>query len=382
MRRPWVDRRFFFSLAIVGAILFVNGCGSRYVVRPSPDEDCGPEVSLSAVPNEPPFSPDATIWETQTTSNTIPLPSSAALAFPETDFDFGIAGPEETLTHTFSFTNTASSPVEILHVESSCKCTAALLSSPVVPPAGTGEIRVTFQTGKYERKESSTVDVRYAVAAGEEQSTTLNLNALVRSLVAVDPQGVNFGRVARGQPISSRVRVLQLSDEPLAIKNIDANEEYVSVTISEFQEENSRGFVLDVSLSSTAPLGPIVEVITVHTNLKKRPKIDIPIWAEVLGNIRIEPEVLSLGSIPKGAPSRAKVYLYREDGKNFQVSKAEANAPFVSSLVKPAEDNGYEVGIVMNKLSPAGPFSGELTVFTDDPDQKVIHIPFRGVIRN
>jgi hypothetical protein len=53
------------------------------------------------------------------------------------------------------------------------------------------------------------------------------------------------------------------------------------VNTSWFNEENSRGFDIDVTLKPDVPAGKLKDVITLLTNVKRKPRIDVMVWADV-----------------------------------------------------------------------------------------------------
>lgn len=206
------------------------------------------------------------------------------LAFEEPVYDFGIAGPGQKITHTFKFTNLGSAPLQVIKVGTSCGCTAALLSGGDIQPGSSGEIRATFGTRRYEGKQETTITVHSNDP--HEPEIDLTIKGTIKRNVAVVPQGVNFGDVEKGKAITGRVRVLQLSQNNLVVHRIEANDQYLTVNTSRFREENSRGINIEITLKPEVPVGAFSEVITLHTNLKRRPRIDVPVWANIIGNER------------------------------------------------------------------------------------------------
>jgi hypothetical protein len=77
--------------------------------------------------------------------NTVPI-SDALLVFEEENYDFGEVSNDTVLTHIFKFQNTGTDTLFIKGVRGSWGCTASLLSSEVIPPKASGELRVSFST--------------------------------------------------------------------------------------------------------------------------------------------------------------------------------------------------------------------------------------------
>lgn len=207
------------------------------------------------------------------------MASKPFLAFEKQVFDLGFAGPGEKITHTFKFVNTGTAPLKISRISTSCECTAVLPSTRDIPPGGSGEIHATFVTKRYEGKQEETVTVYSNDPVKPE--IILTILGIIKTEVAVIPQGINFGNVKKGATASGRVQLLQLSQNTLILNKIEFNEEYLIVKTSRFREENSRGINIDITLNPESPLGEFSEVITLHTNMEKRPRIDVPVYGVI-----------------------------------------------------------------------------------------------------
>jgi len=296
------------------------------------------------------------------------------LTFEEQVYNFGIAGPEEKIRHTFQFTNTGAVPLKITRVSTDCGCTAALISATDIPPGGSGEIRAVFETKRYKGKQEKTITV-YSNDPYEPE-IKLVIRGIVKTEVAVDPQGLNFGDVQKGEIFTKTVRLLQLSQNNLMLKKIEANDNYFAVAASRFREENSRGINIDVTLKPDVPVGQFREVITLHTNLKRRPRIDVPIWANILGMIKTEPSIVSFGIIKKGMEGSAEARIFRHDGEEFGIVRAESNLPYLTVEVKElVRRKEYGLIVHVQKNSPAGRMAGEIRIFTDYPEEAMVKLP-------
>ena len=208
-----------------------------------------------------------------------PLPPQPHMAFDELVYDFGIAGPGHRITHIFKFTNLGSEPLQITSVSTSCGCTAAVLSKKEIAPGGSGEIRATFKTKRFEGVQETTIVVHSNDP--DDPNIDLTIIGTIKRDVAVVPQGINFGDVQKGETVTSSVKLLQLSQNKLVLHRIEVNEKYLNATTSRFREENSRGINIDITLKPGAPVGTLNEVITLHTNLKRRPRIDVLVYGVI-----------------------------------------------------------------------------------------------------
>lgn len=205
------------------------------------------------------------------------------LQFEEVVYDFGIAGTEQKIRHTFKFTNNSSETLKIIKLSTSCGCTAAISPESEILPGGMGEIQAMLETKRYEGKQEATINV-YTSAEPEKPVTVLTMQGVIKKDIAIVPQGVNFGKMKKGQTGTRQVRILQLSQEPLVLKKIEANEQFLDIGTSTFNEENISGINVNITLKPQSPSGQLNEVITFHTNVQNHPRIDV----FVIGNITDE----------------------------------------------------------------------------------------------
>lgn len=205
--------------------------------------------------------------------------NSPRIQFEREIYNFGIAGQEREITHDFVFKNVGSSPLQIESLKTSCGCMAVLSSGDTIAPGETGIIHATFKTQRYEGKQKKFIYVESNDP--EKPKIELVMQGFIKTDIAIDPQGLHFGNVSKGKTISKKVRVFDLNKGELQLKRIQFNENYFNIKADRFKGENNRGFELEITLKPEISGGSFSEVITLHTNLEKRPRIDIPIWGNI-----------------------------------------------------------------------------------------------------
>lgn len=201
------------------------------------------------------------------------------LMVEESVYNFGYAGLGQNVRHTFNIKNSGSETVVISEVITDCGCTVALLSGKEIKPGGTGTVQATFQTKGYEGTQEKNIFIRSNDSVQPE--VILTLKGVVKKGAVLDPQGVNLGDVVRGEAATGKVKLLQLSDDRLAILKIESSQ-YLRTEAVHFRDDNSRGYEIEIILSGEVPAGSFIDLITLHTNLPKQPRLDVPVWANVI----------------------------------------------------------------------------------------------------
>jgi hypothetical protein len=97
------------------------------------------------------------------------------IKFDKTTHDFGEVKENTTpITYKFKFTNNGDTPLILLKVEASCKCTKPVFSQKPIPPGGSDFITVGFKTLGYgDNSFSKTISV--VTNANNDAPTKLTL---------------------------------------------------------------------------------------------------------------------------------------------------------------------------------------------------------------
>lgn len=100
----------------------------------------------------------------------------AVITFDNNTFDFGNAKEGDVLEHTFKFTNTGTKPLYIHDVSVSCGCTIPSWDSAPIPPKGTGELKIIFDT---KTKSGQQVKLVKVLANTDPKATSLFVKGFV-----------------------------------------------------------------------------------------------------------------------------------------------------------------------------------------------------------
>lgn len=301
------------------------------------------------------------------------------IQFKERVYDFGTADQEDKIVRNFKFKNAGKGLLTVKSVKSCCGCIASLVSSKEIPPGKAGAIEVTFETRKYMGTQVKTVYV-YSNDP-DEPEIELVIRGVVVPEVELVPEALNFVYVEKGESVTRTLELIQVGKKRLRLKKVEAPEEYFLTRASDFKEGARHGLKVDVVLKPGAPVGQFEEVITLHTNLRKRRRIDVPVRGNIVGRIRVKPSVVSFGMQKKGSLGARKVEIKSVDQAEFNLLKVTSEPSFILARVRPPKSSGtFSVILRIDENAPAGKLRGEIAIHTDDPDQPVIKVPVHGLI--
>lgn len=308
-------------------------------------------------------------------------PAGPRIQFKEKEFNFGAAGEGERITHIFTFTNIGGKNLEIKEVATSCGCTAAVTSAEIIPPGGGGQIQVIFDLSR--RKGLQEKEIYVSSNDPERSMLVLRISGEVKTDIGLEPESLNFVNIHGGKRVEKQIKIVQVEKDELKINKIEANPKYFSVTLSSLQEDTGKkGFNMRVSLLPDAPAGIINEVITLHSTSKRRPRVDIPIFGNILGKIKVKPKILSFGTVEKGTSAERKIVLLREDDQEFKIVKIDKSTELLSTRISKNEHmNGYILLVMVSDEYPAGRIDEAVHIYTDIKEQAMIEIPIYGLVK-
>lgn len=83
---------------------------------------------------------------TNVTAPEVPSGPTTTIQYEQEKFNFGTCDEGEVVKHIFKFKNTGNEPLVISNAKGSCGCTVPTWPKEPVPPGGSGEIKVEFNS--------------------------------------------------------------------------------------------------------------------------------------------------------------------------------------------------------------------------------------------
>lgn len=150
-----------------------------------------------------------------------------------------------------------------------------MLSGDDVPPGGEGKIGVTIRSGSRRQQIRQTVIVRTNDPVND--SITLLLTAKV--LVDLEPRPYLL-RFDPQQSESASLVIKNYTDTPVQLSDIHSSSQYVDISVSALTiPANGEVIVLGKLLPDTPP-GVLSGWLTIRTDLKATPLLQIRIWGK------------------------------------------------------------------------------------------------------
>ncbi len=304
-----------------------------------------------------------------------------AVHVDEEEFEFGTMDLSESGSHQFTITNVGKAPLDLSPGPSSCKCTLSDLSEhTVVPPGEKKQVTVTWKSkglsGPFKQSASILTNdpTRSKVVFTISGRFSVGVKAVPAELV--------FSRVVAGQEATASVNLYGFRPEPLETHDITWDDpstaSYFEAKVFPLDEEQVKqeegatsGSRLEITVKSGLPMGPFQQKISLATNSKETPKIEIPIRGKVASEITIVGPgwddtngMLMMGTVSgrQGAQRTLLIIAGGPHGKDIQFKSVEVVPDLLKAQLgtpKPISGNATQVPLTIT-IPPGSPPANHL----------------------
>jgi len=200
------------------------------------------------------------------------------LSIKDKNVDFGIQDIQDELEKTILIKNAGGESLLIRSVEADCGCTAALLSSQIVPPKGEASLLVKIQVKDFQGDFSKNVTLH--TNDPEALSFTITVSGTMKRIFAFDTKILDFNVVHAGKGATLSFAIQRVTEEKVKIKGIEAAPSYLR--IEDVHSPDGIFTFIKVSLSEKTPPGDFKGSVRIKTSSKIIPEYTIPVRAKVL----------------------------------------------------------------------------------------------------
>jgi hypothetical protein len=257
------------------------------------------------------------------------------LEFEATTHDFGVVEQNQIHKYKFLFKNAGDEDLEIIEVKPSCGCTAALLSSKITKSGGTGELEVTFNSGKFKGNVKKSVSVEtneVQIINGKEKPKSVH-KLLITATVKYDKKKEEALRRKRELKMKKSKEIKESNTS----KKVPLKDKKITAVV-----ESSRDAVVEPSRNN---------------------------------NIDFHPKNIALGKIGLNHDYKRMIKLINlTKDKEYIIEKAEIHIPYIAPMIKKQSilpNNPGEVEIIINVKQPGTLKRGVVSIYTDSSPNPV-----------
>lgn len=292
----------------------------------------------------------------------------------------------ESLTERFQIQNVGSNDLVMNIASTSCGCVSELLSGEVLKPGESGSIDVGYNPDDKSFKyglQNFTVEIATNDAMRPTVEFTVTAH-LVRS-IEVTPSIVDFGTLRSGETSTRTIDVnsYRQSYTP-SISSVLLSATFLSVKeLSRSESDQGVHIQYGLTLNSGDNYGEVNETLTLLTDSKEIPILEVPIRAKIPFPIRPSPPMILLGLIESGGSVTKVVRLEPEQGSHVSSLRAVCLDPRVRVAL---DASSAPSQWVLRSTFSAGAHQGKSKPFRstidllDESDTKVGEVPIHGIL--
>ena len=295
------------------------------------------------------------------------------IACTEPQFRFGVVTDDELLAHDFTIRNVGSAPLEIGKVVACCGLTANL-AAKAIAPGSNANLHVVFAVNGRSGEQQKSV----YIASNDPKTPYLELRftGTIKPAMEIQPTAVNFGTLTPNAVTNIEVLITGSHANGFQITNVTANVSQLSVNFQQGERPN----IWRVRIATRTPLimGSSRATVTLLTDLPKTPKILIPVWLAVAGDLVVTPQEVLLSAGTK--PVSRYLTIRSRAGDPFHVLSVVVPDPRMTTVIKTNSAASY--CIELGGMDQPDRLNGQALLVTTDYEQaKSISVPFRTVAK-
>lgn len=295
-------------------------------------------------------------------------------------FDFGYAQHQQTITHIFKLKNVGNQPLDILDVDSSCSCTAALLSEKTILPGETAEIEAKFETEYRRGRQTSTIKVN--TNDSDTPVIHFTLTGVVAGLARVVPNNLHLKHISNQENIHKTIEIYDPGDGRLKVKSIQSSSPYIKTRVRHIYKDGLIAKIF-VTIKPGLPFGELEEKLTILTEGYRYPHVEVLVTGQVVGAIRLTPDQFFFGFVKKGEVARRVARLRKKGPADLKIQKIESSHPNVTAdfkAIKPGAE--YEIKVTFTTpASETGKLEALIKIHTHDSHQPLFEVPFYAIVK-
>ena len=199
--------------------------------------------------------------------------------FDRPNFDFGTVRQGTKVEHLFTIHNTGNDPLIIKSVRPSCGCTAATVSSSVIPAGKKGVIKASFNSANF----SGVVHKAVAVETNDPATpfVTLTIKGTVVTELQVEPAQLNFGQVHVDATVKSSLHLTNRGTRMLTIKSVTSTLPFVVITPGKTSLKPGESSTIHLTIHPRSGDRMLSGYIRLLIDVPDKPELLVPVYGSL-----------------------------------------------------------------------------------------------------
>ncbi|UCG32523.1 MAG: DUF1573 domain-containing protein [Phycisphaerales bacterium] len=215
--------------------------------------------------------------------------------------DFGQVVRGQTPQSRIRLINVSERTVTVRRVKTECECIGLALDGPTeMQPGGVLEVDLNYATMR-EPAGETTKKLIFEYEDGGEKRFEFDVSIDIVPGVAFEPAFLSFGRLRVGEARTMPL-LLETPDEvDFAVAKAETSDDMISTDYS--RKEHARmspQHQIDVTVGPFTEPGRFSGTVVLHTQHWSDTELEVPVFAEVIGKVTVEPTTIYRGKAKRG----------------------------------------------------------------------------------
>jgi Protein of unknown function (DUF1573) len=210
---------------------------------------------------------------------------ATATAVPQTaidlpTFDFGSIYQGTKVEHVFTIRNKGDAPLTIKSVRPSCGCTAASITTSVIPPGKTGAIKASFNSTNF----AGTIQKTVAVDTDDLKfpALILTLKGTVFEDIQINPKQLNLGQIKVNDTTKSTLVIMNKGSKPLQLTSVKSSLAQIIAKADRSLLKPGESSKIFVSISPRSGDRLLSGYLSIMTDNPVKAEIQVPVYGSLI----------------------------------------------------------------------------------------------------
>ena len=248
--------------------------------------------------------------------------SWAEKMFSDQNIDFGTIVRGAEVCHYVTVENLYKETISLTSVGTSCSCAHAEADKRTLKTHEKATIEVKMDTKNHMGRKNSNLDVTVSFGGVHSKAVRVPITAFIRSDIVVNPENAGFGNIMWGTGAERTVDITYAGRTDWKISQVRNASQFLTAEVREVSRTGDKvKYQLFMRLLPTAPIGTLLDRVTLVTDDKSNPEFPITIEANIEPDIVAAPELVKFGNLTPGTEKTIPVVLRSQQA--FEIGKIE-----------------------------------------------------------
>lgn len=312
-----------------------------------------------------------------------------SIEVPEPIHDFGKVIKGNIISHDFEIRNTGTEPLELRQVQPDCGCTVTRYDR-VIAPGESGKVHAEIDTSVLLGPTNRAIQV--FTNDPDNPVVHLTFKADVEARLHVEPGYARY-QVVQGEtkPGILKQWIWAIDGEAFQVVSVDSPYPYLNTRFwkASAEERKESGppevdqWIVETHLEyNQAPVGPLTQEVTVHTDHPRQKRIQVPVSGFIRPSMWSTPAEVDLGEVELEEPRGFSLVVQSFLGEDIEITEVTSDLEGLETEVVPMQEGRkFAVRCIIDPAEiPKGPFSTTIKIKTNTDKAPVLEVPFRGTI--